>query len=53
MKILVVDDEVAILETLEILFRGEGYEVSVADSGSLTSSARQPMSEAAFSLFRT
>jgi two-component system response regulator HydG len=33
MKILLVDDETAILETLEILFRGEGYEVSVADSG--------------------
>ncbi|HUF75354.1 MAG TPA: sigma-54 dependent transcriptional regulator, partial [Longimicrobiales bacterium] len=33
MKILVVDDETAILETLEILFRGEGYEVLVADSG--------------------
>ena len=33
MKILVVDDETAILETLEILFRGEGYEVAVADSG--------------------
>ena len=33
MKILVVDDETAILETLEILFRGEGYEVVVADSG--------------------
>ncbi|MGE0160937.1 MAG: sigma-54-dependent transcriptional regulator [Gemmatimonadales bacterium] len=33
MKILVVDDEVAILETLQILFRGEGYEVTVADSG--------------------
>jgi DNA-binding NtrC family response regulator len=33
MKILVVDDEVSILETLEILFRGEGYEVTVADSG--------------------
>jgi DNA-binding NtrC family response regulator len=32
-KILVVDDETAILETLEILFRGEGYEVAVADSG--------------------
>jgi len=32
-KILLVDDETAILETLEILFRGEGYEVSVADSG--------------------
>ena len=33
MKILVVDDESAILETLEILFRGAGYEVAVADSG--------------------
>ena len=33
MKILVVDDETAILETLEILFRGEGWEVTVADSG--------------------
>jgi two-component system response regulator HydG len=33
MKILVVDDETAILETLQILFRGEGYEVAVADSG--------------------
>jgi DNA-binding NtrC family response regulator len=33
MKILLVDDEVSILETLEILFRGEGYEVTVADSG--------------------
>jgi len=33
MKILLVDDETAILETLEILFRGEGYEVVVADSG--------------------
>ena len=32
-KILVVDDETAILETLEILFRGEGYQVVVADSG--------------------
>jgi two-component system response regulator HydG len=32
-KILLVDDEVAILETLEILFRGEGYEVTIADSG--------------------
>jgi DNA-binding NtrC family response regulator len=32
-KILVVDDETAILETLEILFRGEGYEVAIADSG--------------------
>jgi two-component system response regulator HydG len=33
MKILVVDDETAILEALSILFRGEGYEVTVADSG--------------------
>jgi DNA-binding NtrC family response regulator len=33
MKILLVDDETAILDTLEILFRGEGYDVSVADSG--------------------
>jgi DNA-binding NtrC family response regulator len=33
MKILLVDDERAILDTLEILFRGEGYEVAVADSG--------------------
>jgi DNA-binding NtrC family response regulator len=32
-KILLVDDETAILETLSILFRGEGWEVSVADSG--------------------
>ncbi len=33
MKILLVDDETAILDTLEILFRGEGYDVTVADSG--------------------
>ena len=33
MKILVVDDEAAILETLEILFRGAGWAVAVADSG--------------------
>jgi len=33
MKILLVDDETAILETLEILFRGEGWEVVVANSG--------------------
>jgi two-component system response regulator HydG len=32
-KILLVDDETAILDTLEILFRGEGYDVAVADSG--------------------
>lgn len=33
MKILLVDDETAILDTLQILFRGEGWDVSVADSG--------------------
>jgi DNA-binding NtrC family response regulator len=33
LKILLVDDETAILETLEILFRGEGYDVAIADSG--------------------
>ena len=33
MKILLVDDETAILDTLQILFRGEGYDVAVADSG--------------------
>jgi DNA-binding NtrC family response regulator len=32
-KILLVDDETAILDTLQILFRGEGYDVAVADSG--------------------
>jgi two-component system response regulator HydG len=32
-KILVVDDETAILKALSILFRGEGYHVDVADSG--------------------
>ncbi|HKJ03752.1 MAG TPA: response regulator, partial [Longimicrobiales bacterium] len=32
-KILLVDDELGILDTLEILFRSEGYEVAVADSG--------------------
>ena len=32
-KILLVDDESGILETLRILFRGEGYEVEVAGSG--------------------
>ena len=32
-KILLVDDETAILETLSILFRGAGYDVSVANSG--------------------
>ncbi len=33
MKILLVDDETAILDTLEILFRREGWDVTVADSG--------------------
>ena len=33
MKILLVDDESAILDALQILFRGEGWDVSVADSG--------------------
>ncbi|MGQ0815123.1 MAG: sigma-54-dependent transcriptional regulator [Gemmatimonadota bacterium] len=32
-KILVVDDERAILDTVEILLRGEGFEASVAQSG--------------------
>ena len=32
-KILLVDDEAGILDTLEILFRSEGYEVAVANSG--------------------
>ncbi|HSM61935.1 MAG TPA: sigma-54 dependent transcriptional regulator [Longimicrobiales bacterium] len=32
-KILLVDDETAILDTLQILFRGEGYDVTVARSG--------------------
>ena len=32
-KILLVDDENAILETLSILFRGAGYDVTVANSG--------------------
>ena len=32
-KILLVDDEMAILDTLQILFRGEGYDVAVANSG--------------------
>jgi two-component system response regulator HydG len=32
-KILLVDDEVGILDTLQILFRGEGFDVSVANSG--------------------
>ena len=33
MKILLVDDETAILDTLKILFRSQGYDVAVADSG--------------------
>ena len=32
-KILIVDDENAILDTLQILLRGEGFEVSIAHSG--------------------
>ena len=32
-KILIVDDERGILDTLKILFRSEGFQVSVADSG--------------------
>jgi DNA-binding NtrC family response regulator len=32
-KILLVDDETAILDALQILFRGEGFDVSVASSG--------------------
>jgi len=32
-KILLVDDETAILDTLSILLRGEGWQVAVADSG--------------------
>ncbi len=32
-KILLVDDETGILDTLQILFRSEGYEVTTASSG--------------------
>ncbi|HSW31850.1 MAG TPA: sigma-54 dependent transcriptional regulator [Longimicrobiales bacterium] len=32
-KILIVDDERGILDTLRILFRSEGFDVAVADSG--------------------
>jgi len=32
-KLLLVDDETSILDTLQVLFRGEGYRVSVVDSG--------------------
>jgi len=35
MKILLVDDEVGILESLGILFKGEGYEVAVAQGGKI------------------
>ena len=32
-KVLIIDDERSILDTLRILLRGEGFEVSVSDSG--------------------
>jgi two-component system response regulator HydG len=32
-KVLLVDDETGILETLQILFRGEGYQVVVSNTG--------------------
>jgi two-component system response regulator HydG len=32
-KVLLVDDETSILDTLQVLFRGEGYDVSVAETG--------------------
>ena len=32
-KVLVIDDESSILNTLEILLRGEGFEVEVTQSG--------------------
>jgi DNA-binding NtrC family response regulator len=32
-KVLLVDDETGILDTLKILFKGEGYQVAVASSG--------------------
>lgn len=32
-KILLVDDETSILDTLQVLFRGEGYQVEVAETG--------------------
>src|SRR5690606_41777021 len=32
-RVLVVDDEVSILDTLQILLRGEGFEVATAKSG--------------------
>ena len=33
MKVLIVDDEIGIVESLQILFRGEGYEVATALGG--------------------
>ncbi len=33
MKVLIVDDEIGIVESLSILFRGEGYEVATALGG--------------------
>ncbi|MGD8320473.1 MAG: response regulator, partial [Gemmatimonadota bacterium] len=33
LKILLVDDETGILDTLQILFRSEGFDVAVASSG--------------------
>jgi DNA-binding NtrC family response regulator len=38
-KILLVDDEAGILNALQILFRGEGFDVSLADSGPAALSA--------------
>jgi two-component system response regulator HydG len=32
-KILLVDDELSILDSLQVLFRGEGYQVVVAETG--------------------
>ncbi|MHC4821557.1 MAG: sigma-54-dependent transcriptional regulator [Planctomycetota bacterium] len=40
-KILLVDDETAILDTLQILFKGEGYAVAVANSGSAAMKAME------------
>jgi two-component system response regulator HydG len=38
-KILIVDDETGILDTLQILFRSEGFEVAVASSGRIAMEA--------------
>jgi DNA-binding NtrC family response regulator len=38
-RVLLVDDESGILDTLKILFKGEGYEVQVASSGKEAMSA--------------